>query len=236
LASAHLLATPRAEVKRGNVAADSGNTDAAQYHYVKALEEGADSSLVIYNIGNLMYERGEYEKASQAFMASLDTTASEERLTSGLYNLGNSFYESQKYDQAIQSYIETLKRNPEDVDAKHNLEMARRMLKEQQQQQQQQQSDQQKEQQENQEQKDKTENQPDEQQQEQNQPQDEQQQQTEQQQDTTGQQQQQPQYAQQMSKEEAERLLNALLQDEQNTLEEVRKVRMPASRKRERDW
>jgi hypothetical protein len=39
-----------------------------------------------------------------------------------------------------------------------------------------------------------------------------------------------------MSKEEAEQLLNALLQDEQNTLEKVRQAKVAQRKKRAKDW
>jgi 2-phospho-L-lactate guanylyltransferase (CobY/MobA/RfbA family) len=39
-----------------------------------------------------------------------------------------------------------------------------------------------------------------------------------------------------MSKEEAERILNALLQDEQNALKDAKKVKVATRPKREKDW
>jgi Mg-chelatase subunit ChlI len=123
----------------------------------------------------------------------------------------------QDYQNAIMAYQKALEIDPEDVDAKFNLELARKMLKEQikpeneeqQEQQQQQQEQQQQEQQEQ------------EQQQQQQQQQDEQQQEEQQQQ-----QQPQPQDDQEMSKEDAERILNALRDDEQDIQKDVRRQRV----------
>ncbi len=50
---------------KGNKAAKSGQTDQAQYHYVKALENHADTSTVMYNLGNAMYDSGEFERAHE---------------------------------------------------------------------------------------------------------------------------------------------------------------------------
>ncbi|MFC1478451.1 tetratricopeptide repeat protein [Candidatus Margulisiibacteriota bacterium] len=52
------------------------------------------------------------------------------------YNLGNTFFQQQGFDDAIKQYERTLKINPEDEDAKFNLELAKKMKQQQQQQQQ----------------------------------------------------------------------------------------------------
>lgn len=232
-----VAATPYREIKRGNQAADSGDAAAAHYHYLKALEQGGDTNLVEYNVGNLLYNVQDYEKAQYAYMASLDTMQDKQAQSEALYNLANSYFQSQQYEPAIKAYIESLKRNPDDMQAKQNLEMALRMMQQQQQQQNQQcdnkedqqdqEQQQQQDQQQNQEQQEQDQQKQDEQQQQQQQ--DDQQQQEEQQQ----QQQAQPQ---EMTKEEAEQLLNALMQDEQDALQKVKQAKVQGRKKRERDW
>ena len=235
---------PSSEVSKGNKAAKSGQTDQAQYHYVKALENHADTSTVMYNLGNAMYDAGEFERAMKIYSGAIDSSRTPEQLERAYYNMGNASFQAQKFDKAIASYIEALRHDPSDADAKQNLELALRMKRkseEQQQQQQQQNKDQSK-----QDQQDKQDQQQDQQNQDQQkqdpQKQDEQQQQQndqqqQQQQDDSSQAQQgQQQQPQQMSKEEAEQLLNALLQDEQNTLEQVRKLKVAQRKKRAKDW
>ncbi|MCC6476870.1 hypothetical protein IT157_07405, partial [bacterium] len=206
----------------------------AQYHYLRALEDHADTSLVLYNMGNVIYGAGEYEKSSQLFGAALDSNSSLERQSQTLYNLGTSELQAQKPDRAIPAYIEALRRNPDDLDAKQNLELALRMRQQQQQQQQQEQQNQGEQKQDSTQQQNGQQKQQDQDQQQQEQ----QQQNQDQQQGEENQQQPQKQQGQpqQMTKEEAEQLLNALLQDEQNTLEQVRKMKATARKKRERDW
>ena len=214
-----IWASPRVEVKAGNRAAKTGNAADAITHYRRALDQRADTSIVLYDVGNVLYQQGEFDKAGQAYMGSLVGKQSKRNQSQSFYNLGNSFFEAQKYDTALAAYIEALKRNPSDKDAKYNLELARRMLQQQRQNQQNQQQDQ---------------NQQQPQQQDQQQQQN-QQNQEKQQQDQQAQQ-QQAQATQEMTKEEAERLLNALLQDEQNTLRDAKKVKAVTRAKREKDW
>ncbi len=230
LTMASLSATLYAEsarklVAQGNHAYKAGEYDKALAKYKEAQQAGGAPGVVEYNLGNAHYRLGESEPAQQAYGLSLSPRETEDNSAS-LYNLGNAFFQGQKFEEAVSAYIEALKRNPSDENARYNLELARRMLNQAQQQQ-----NQPDEQQENQEQ-DKEQQQEDEQK--------EQEQQDEQppEEQKEEEQEQKPQESQQreMTPEEAERLLNALLQDEQNTLKEVKKQKAASRPKREKDW
>lgn len=233
-------ANPRVEVKRGNGAATAGQADAALLHYKKALDEKADTSVVMYNLGNVLYDQEKYKEAERAFSGSLGPEQPPVEQSETLYNLGNTLFQAKEYDKAIGAYVEALKRNSSDDEARYNLELARRMLQQQQQQQKEDQENKDQEQkpdsnkQDNQDQQDKQDEQ-----QKQDQPQDQpgdQNQQQPQDQKQEQQQQQQPQPGQKMTKEEAERLLNALLSNEQDALKDVKKVKVASRKKREKDW
>lgn len=161
--------------------------------------------------GTSHYRAGNFEAAADTFAGQPDADSQ--------YNLGNALARQQKFDEAIAAYEKSLQQNPDNEDAKFNLELVKK-LKEQQQQQnsqnddnadqqdQKQQQDQQSEQQDqNQEQnqdqqqnQDHQEQQQDQQQQEQNQQQnDQQQKQDEEQQD-----QKQPQPDEQTPEDEQE--------------------------------
>jgi tetratricopeptide (TPR) repeat protein len=231
------FASPRAEVKQGNEAAQRGLNDAALLHYMKALEMQGDTSVILYDLGNLKYEQGDYENSQKLFQGAFDEKDSKVEQSQTLYNLGNSYFQAKQYDKAAQAYIESVKRNPKDAEARYNLELALRQMRQQQQQQQQQDQNKEesKEQDKNQDQKndqDQQKQQPDSSQQQQQQQAD----QNEQSQDSTQQQPPKSAQEQQMSEEDAERLLNALLQDEQNALDKVNKAKIQGRGKREKDW
>jgi tetratricopeptide (TPR) repeat protein len=232
---ASALANPRAEVKRGNHAAQDSLNDAALLHYKKALEQGADTSVVLYDLGNVMYQQQQFDKAQQSYMGALGPDQNPAEQSQTLYNLGNSYFEGQKYDQAIAAYVEALKRDPKDDESRYNLELARRMMQQQKQQQQQKQDQNQPQQKQDSTQQQQQQQNQDQQKQDQKQPQD-QKQQDQQQQQQQDQQQAQQQQGKQMSKQEAERLLNALLSNEQDALKDVKKVKVATRRKREKDW
>ncbi len=123
---------------------------------------------------------------------------------------------SGKLKESIEAYKNSLRLNPGNMQAKYNLAWAQDRLKEQEQQQQQQQNQQNQDQNKNQQNKDQNEDKQDKQDdQKQNGNQDKQDQQ----------QQQQNDQQQAMSKEDAERLLNAIANDEKEVQEKVKEAK-----------
>lgn len=206
------------EVKKGNEAYSKGDYKTALEHYHAAEAGAPESPELQYNLGNAYHGQEKFETAVEMYQKALKTV---NPLQQGAthYNLGNTYYKMGDYLKAITSYEEALKINPADTDAKFNLELARKMLKEhakpdqqkQQNQQQQQQQQQNQQNQQDQNKQDSTQNQ-------QNQPDSSQQKQDQQQQ-----QQAQKRNDQKMSKEDAERILNALRDDERDVQKKIKR-------------
>lgn len=87
-----------------------------------------------YRRGVAEYKAGEYQKAAQSFA----TAKRQDIATDAEYNLGNAQLMGGQIEQAIKSYETVLKNHPNHADAKHNLEIAKKLLQQQKQQQQQQ--------------------------------------------------------------------------------------------------
>ena len=214
---------------KGNKLVEEGKLDQALDEYREASVERPDVPEIDYNIGNVYHLRNQYDSAATEYQDALATLEGPVQ-PSAFYNLGNTLFRMQKYDLAAESYKRALMENPHDKDAKYNLELAMQRMKEDSTKQQQQQG------------KDKQ-NQPDssqqnqDQKQQQNKDQDnksdstqQQQNQQQQQQADSSQMQQQPQSGQEqqdaaeqqqqgaqpkgMTKEDAQRILDALRQRE----------------------
>ena len=241
-------------IRRGNKLYADSLFEKAEVEYRKALELNPASTDALYNLGNALYNqavttpaKGEEALAQYSTAAKLETDKS--RLAQIFHNIGVLMYAAQQYGESVEAYKEALRNNPADHETRYNLAMAMHMNKQQQQdqqqdQQQQNQEQQQQEQQQNQEQ-EQQEQQQDQQQQNQEQQQQEQQQQEQQQQEQKQeQQQQQKQQAQQqeqsdeqISKENAEQILNALMQDEKELQEKQKKMMQQQQGKTlEKDW
>lgn len=206
-------------VKEGNLAYQQGDFKKALEEYHIAEADRPESPGIDYNIGNTLYEEGDFAQAADRLTKALNTD--EVGLAArAQYNLGNAQYRAGDYQKAIEAYKASLDLNPDDMEAKYNLELARRMLKEQTQPEQSQ--DQEQQQQEQQE-KEQQEQEQDQQQQDQQQEQQQQNQQEDEDQKRDEQQRQQPQDQKEMSKEDAERILNALQDDEQDIQKRIRR-------------
>lgn len=228
----------RKQVIEGNQLYQEQKYDEANNKYRDALVSNPENPIIHFNIGNAQYQKKKYEEAMKDFEKSLSTDDVLKQ-SKAYYNMGNTFYRMGDLPKSILSYTEALRLNPTDEDAKYNLEFVRAKLKEQaekqqqqnqkQQQQKQQQQQQQGQQKENEEQKRKEEQEKQQQQQEQ---QDQQKEEEEQQQQ---QQQAEPQKSEEMTKEEAERILNALKKDDKD-LQKQQKAKKGAKVRVVKDW
>jgi hypothetical protein len=173
-----------------------------------------------FNLGNSLAQLGDTEKAIESYDAFKESGLSQSfdptELSKADYNKG-TLLAQQDPDAAIDALKQALKANPQDSDAKHNLEM---LLQQQQQNQQDQNSDQNQE----------------------GQNQDSEQNQDGQNQDPNQQNQpppeQQPQQGQapSMQPREAEALLDALEQKEKDLLREMKKEAKEQQNRKAKDW
>ena len=164
----------------------------------------------------------EVNPKSTVSMFNLGNTLKIEKDKSNLaqiyHNMGVIFHSQKDYAKAVEAYKESLRNNPKDDETRYNLALAQKQLQDQQQNQDQNQDqdkqDQQKEQ-------DKLQDQQKDQQQNQDQ-------------------QQQPSQPEkkdnEMSKENAEQLLNSVMQDEKDVQDKVKKQQVLQGGRLEKDW
>lgn len=204
-------------VRKGNNLYKEGNYKDAEISYRKALEKDPKSVKGSYNLGNSLYKQEGYEEAANNYLSSINKIGSKNKVqqSAAYHNLGNAMLKSEKYAEAIDAYKQALRLNPGDEDTRYNLSYA---LNKMQQQQKNQQGGNNKN--------DKNDNKDKQQQQSQSDKSD-------QQSDNKDQQQQKAQ----ISKKDAERMLQALNNDEQKTLDKVNKQKVKqVPVQTEKDW
>ncbi len=232
-----LFAQSRKKVAKANEMYKTEQYDDALNIFRDAALENPDSPYLHYNIGNTLYKQGKFEEAFPEFEKVLSAKDADLHFRS-YYNMGNTLYRMKKLPEAIQSYTKALELNPDDYDSKHNLEYVRQQLKKQEQEQQDQQNQDNQDKNQDQEQKDNQnqdqENKDGKQEQQEQQEQD-QQKQDENKEDQQEQQQQQQGEQKEMTREEAEKILNALKNDEKD-LQKQRKMKSNAKVKVLKDW
>ncbi|MDQ7817172.1 MAG: tetratricopeptide repeat protein [Melioribacteraceae bacterium] len=191
----------------------------AEVNFKKGLEKDNNMFQGHFNLGDAYYKQGRYDEAMQSFQNSLSFTDDKYNKAKVYHNIGNSLLKAKKYQESIGAYKNALKLNPDDLETKYNLSYALNMMKQDQNQQQKQNQDKQ----------DKNQDQNKDQQQDQNQNK------NDQNKDQDKQNQQQQQQKNQISKEDAERILEALKNNEQDLQKKLRQVKgKPVVR--EKDW
>ncbi|MEK6732181.1 MAG: tetratricopeptide repeat protein [Candidatus Omnitrophota bacterium] len=115
--------------KEGNKLYKEGKIDEALSKWRDAQIENPDSDKLYYNIGNGLHEQKKYEDAFKEYEKSLDSKDSELR-SKAYYNIGNTHYRMGKLPEAIEDYKKCLDINPNDEDAKYNIEFIKKKLKE----------------------------------------------------------------------------------------------------------
>jgi Ca-activated chloride channel family protein len=107
----------------------------AEKSYKQGLTKNKDSYKSAFNLGDAYYQQGKYEEAAEQFQILTHKATSKDTLSKAYHNLGNSLLQSKKYEEGINAYKNALKNNPNDEDSRYNLAYAQKMLQQQQQQQ-----------------------------------------------------------------------------------------------------
>ncbi|MGI6718136.1 MAG: tetratricopeptide repeat protein [Bacteroidales bacterium] len=115
-------------IRKGNRQYKKEDFKDSEISYRKSLEEDKNNNKAMFNLGDALFEQGKFDEASKYFEVVGATEEDNKLKSNSYYNLGNAFYESQQYNEAINSYKKSLILNPENQDARYNLAMAQRML------------------------------------------------------------------------------------------------------------
>ncbi len=116
-------ASSRSLNEQGNEAYRRVRYDGALRSYTEAQVDSPGSPVIEYNIGNVFYRQQAYDRASEAYGKALEK-AEGTLARDVFYNLGNSRFMAQDFSQAVQAYSQALRIDPNDRDAKRNLEIA----------------------------------------------------------------------------------------------------------------
>ncbi len=222
--------------EKGNTAYEKGEVKKALDYYHQAEIERPETPAIYYNQANALTSNKNLEEALEKYEKALNTddVALQQKVH---YNTGNALLDKQDYLKAVEAYQKALELNPDDMDAKYNLELARTLLKEQlrrQPQDKKQQQDQQQQQQEQQQQQKQDQQQQNQQQQKEQQDQSENKNQDEQNQPQQQEAQKQPK-PDEMTKEDAMRILRAMEDSEKDTQKNLKRVRGTGNY-RGKDW
>lgn len=214
--------TDKKFIRKGNREYDKNKYSESEISYRKAVDNNKQSPDALFNIGDALYKQDKFEEAGNQFIENANQNVDMDKKSAGLYNLGNSLLKANKLPESIEAYKNSLKLRPDNVEAKYNLAYAQDLLKEQQEQQKQQQQQDKNNQDKNNKDKNKDQNKDKSDDKDQS--------------DQDKKQEQEPE-DQAISREDAERLLNSLANDEKDVQEKVKLAKAVKSKVRaSKNW
>ncbi|MFH1782858.1 MAG: tetratricopeptide repeat protein [Candidatus Omnitrophota bacterium] len=194
------------------------NMDEALSEWRDAQIDHPENNELQYNIGNALHKIDRHEDAYKEYEKTLGSK-NDELKAKTYYNIGNTNFRMGKLEEAIASYEESLSIDPEDEDAKYNIELIKKLLK--QQKQESQKSDSKDDKSKEEEKKDQDKGSQEDQ---------------EKQQGQEDQKEEEGQQKDEMSEEDAKRLLDALKDDEEDVQKDLRRRIGETRYNVEKDW
>jgi tetratricopeptide (TPR) repeat protein len=201
----------KALIKKGNEAYEKKDYSNAVKSYQQAAVKNPANPAAQYNLGNALYKNSKTDEAVQAYDEALIKASTKADKSRSYYNKGVVLQNNKKLPECIEAYKNALKLDPQDEDARQNLQKALQQQKEQQKK-------------ENKDKKEEKKPKDDKKQKEKDKPKDEEKNE-----------QPKPQPSK-LTKQDAEEKLKALLQQEKNLQDKLRKVNTATSAKPEKDW
>ena len=119
----------RTFIRKGNSSYQNNNFDKAELNYRKALAINPKSKSANFNLGNTLFSQQKFQESVESYEKSIDKNDDKLSRARAYHNLGNAYFKSNQLEQAIQAYENALKLNPSDMDTKYNLAMAKKQQK-----------------------------------------------------------------------------------------------------------
>lgn len=213
----------------------------AEASYRQSVEKSKESVQGNFNLGDALFKQKKFDNAAQKFTDIASSSDNKDVKAQAYHNLGNSLLESKKLEESIAAYKKSLMNNPKDDETRYNLAYAMEKLKEQEKNKDKNDKDKNKDKKDqNQKNKDKNQNDKDKKDQDKKDDKDKQDQNKDKKdQDKKDQQDQQGQQPRpdQLSKEDAERMLEALKNEEKNTQDKLKNKKAKGVKGRiVKDW
>lgn len=202
--------TARQHIREGNRLYNNGKYADAEVSYRKSIDKDSRNSQSVYNLGNVLFMQGKDSAAVRQFEEATRLESNPFRKAMSYHNIGVIFQGRKSFAEAIEAYKNALRLNPNDNMTRYNLALCKRQLKKQKEQERQNKNEENKNDNKNKKDKEKQNRQ---------------------------QNQQNKQEDNKMSKDNAEQLLNAAMQQEKDTQQRMKKaMRQPRSRKIQKNW
>jgi Ca-activated chloride channel family protein len=117
------------EIQAGNTFYKQQQYDNAATEYRKAITSDPANSKAKFNLANTLAKQGKPDEAVKSFTEISDNTKDAELKSKAFYNKGAILSQQKKLEESIEAYKNALRQNPDDKEARENLQKALLELK-----------------------------------------------------------------------------------------------------------
>ena len=114
----------KSSIIKGNKAYKANNYEAAEDQYRDALKNSGDNFTADYNLGNALYKTNKTDEAVKSYDNAIANTTDSSVKQKAFYNKGVAYQKEKKLPDCISAYKSALLLNPNDEDARQNLQRA----------------------------------------------------------------------------------------------------------------
>lgn len=117
------------QMHMGNRNFSSGRYADAELDYRRVLKAAPGNARATFNLGDTYLGRNNAEEAKKLFKAAAGRESNKVMRGMAYHNLGYIYQKEEKLDSAIACYKEALRNNPSDDNARYNLALCQKLLK-----------------------------------------------------------------------------------------------------------
>lgn len=121
--------TDRVLIRDGNRMFRKQNYSGAEVQYRKALVKNAENGQAIYNLGCALMMQNKDSAAVIQFQTAAKLEKNKQRLAAIYHNIGVVCQNHKMYDDAIKAYQQALRNNPNDDETRYNLALCKTQQK-----------------------------------------------------------------------------------------------------------
>jgi tetratricopeptide (TPR) repeat protein len=118
-------------IRKGNRCFKDSTYVKAEVNYRKALDVNHKSSISMYNLGNALSQQKKLNDAMKMYQSASKIEKNKSRLAQIYHNMGVLFLAAKDYENAVKACSLSLLNNPNDEETRYNLALAKKMLKKQ---------------------------------------------------------------------------------------------------------
>lgn len=121
--------TDRDYIRSGNKSYRQKKYSAAEVDYRKALSLNPENPQALYNMGCALMMQNKASEAVKQYQKASNVETNKKRRAKIFHNIGVICQSGKMYAEAIKAYCEALRNNPSDNETRYNLALCKKLLK-----------------------------------------------------------------------------------------------------------